>query len=374
MASIERRENGYLVRLTQAGERKSILMPSRAAAHELVALLDHGLPWEQAVQQEPDEALPDLSFSVVGQAYLRDRARRLSPSTLQIHGRSLDLLARFAAEAAGPNLQPDVTMLSRKMLAAGWEWLLDPNTGRHGRARNPTTARRHIELWQIFWAWVFDHDDYHALVPRARTIDLPAQPTPLPIAPTFDEIDAMIGALASTPKVPAWLHRLALLARYTGGRRTELLLLPWTAVDERRGALRFEAATTKGGYGGRAVPIHPGLQALFKSWPRTTPTVVGAPHCPDPNKDELHVGRGLRRAWARAGVDKSVWVGHPLHSMRAAVRTYLVQQLVHPDVIDAVLGHQGRGTGGRHYTDRGRLWLRLVEAVATIPLHPGAQA
>jgi integrase len=346
------------------------MVPSRKEADQVVRALKNGEDWAAATAfLDPTPAgAPDLSIAAVGQAYLRDRSRTLARSTLLLQARSLDLLNRFVGEQTTAT-PPAVTMMSKALLALGWEWLLDPRSGRHGRGRLPQSAKRHLETWQAFWAWVHEQDAYNPLVPRARTIELPASPGPMPCAPTFEEVDAMIHALATGQKSQAWLVRLAFLARYTGGRRTELLLLPWSAVNERTRALKIAPATTKGGYGGRMIPIHPKLGELLATWPRDTPTVVGAPPFEGVSQDGLHISRGLRRAWTRAGVSKDAWGGHPLHSLRACMRTHLAQASVHPDVIDAVMGHQGFGTGGRHYTDRARLWPRIVEAVGLVPDH-----
>jgi integrase len=370
-ATIEPRARGFLVRWRGEGRRESVQLDSFTKASELKELLSNGTGWDDALAtlQARDEVQVDLTISAVGQAYLRDRARRLAKTTLVFHARSLDLLNRFLGERSRGEGLPTVKQLSREVLADGWEWLLDPATGRHGRGRIPTTARRHIELWQLFWEWTHEQDAYNPLVSRPRKIDLPASPQVLPIAPTFEEVDAMIDALATGQKAREWMLRLALLARYTGGRRTELLLLPWTAVNLKAGSIRIDPTITKGGYGGRIIPIHPGLAELLHTWPRETESVVGSPDPQPIHQDNLGISLKLRRAWTRAGIDSSSWAGHPLHSLRATVRTHLVQQLIHPDIIDTLLGHKAGGTGSRHYTDRARLWPRLVEAVAVVPTY-----
>ncbi len=116
-------------------------------------------------------------------------------------------------------------------------------------------------------------------------------------------------------------------------------------------------------------PIHPLPAEALASWHRGGPWLVDAPPA-ERSGEARHLGRTLRRAWSRAGVPRNVWSGRPLHSLRAGVRTHLASSGVHPDVIDALLGHAGAGTGARHYTDRSRLWPLMVEAVATIPPHP----
>ena len=51
----------------------------------------------------------------------------------------------------------------------------------------------------------------------------------------------------------------------------------------------------------------------------------------------------------------------------AAVRKEMVCSGVHSDVIDALLGHAGQGSGGVYYTARGALWVSLENAVEKLP-------
>lgn len=73
-----------------------------------------------------------------------------------------------------------------------------------------------------------------------------------------------------------WTLRLALLARYTGGRRLELLQVRPADLNLAAGELWLRAETTKGQYGGRVIPLHPALLAFARGWMECE-TLVQAP-------------------------------------------------------------------------------------------------
>ncbi len=78
-------------------------------------------------------------------------------------------------------------------------------------------------------------------------------------------------------------------------------------------------------------------------------------------------GRGDRPgAWALANVPRERRQ-KPLHALRATFRTGLLFVGVPEIVIDFLIGHQLRGTGGRHYTASWALEERAREAVALVP-------
>jgi integrase len=198
------------------------------------------------------------------------------------------------------------------------------------------------------------------------------------VAATFDEFDAMLVELARAIRryglrtdegvAADWALRVALVARYTGARRTAILQLRWEDLDLDRAKLTLPSEITKGGYGGRVVPLHPALAAEVETWERLGSSVAAAPSLELTGRG--HVDRTVRRAWARAGVRGAVWQGQPLHVARKTIRSSMAASGVQPDVIDCYLGHAGVGTGGRSYTDRTWLWAPMVKAVAEIPPHP----
>lgn len=339
-----------------AGAQHWRTCPDRATALELERQIEaaHALGRDWAPDAPARRGAPALA--VVTEAYLRDRARTLAPRTLTRYAEALDQLLLFA----GPRTVAD---MSRQLLADGWIWLAAPEQGRHGRARSAETVRQLIEVWSLCWEWAHDHDEFGEHTPRPRRIETPRRTRSSPTAPTWADVDAMLAELDRL--APAWACRLAWLARFTGERRSALLQVRWSDLDLNRAALTIPDEVTKGGYGGRVVPLHDQLLAALRDWPREGPTIVAAPAAELTGRG--HCDRTLRRAWRRAGVPESRWQGQPLHAMRKTVRTWLAAQAVAADVIDAFLGHAGQGSGGRYYTDRAHLWPALVEAVKKIP-------
>lgn len=352
-----------------------------------------GIDWE------PQGPRALYALSDAGDRYLKHCAtvRELAPRTVLRYAESLDLLSRYLEEQDGKR-RWTVGDLSKELAEGWWVWLRTPATGRHGQQRAVSSARKHVEVLigarHGLWAWCRGQTDLREDTPEQLPVDLPSRPRPSarPL-PTWAEWDAMLGALTGTAKVEGahavgrrvraaheaeartWLWQLAVLARYTGGRREELLLARWEHVDLERASLFLPAQTTKGGYGERVIPLHSSLVEELAGWGRREARVIAAPpEALDVEDDKAHIGRTLGRAWKRAGVHDSVWKRRPLHVARHLLRTHLVRVGTQPDVIDALLGHAGEGTGGRTYTHRPELWPELVEAVASIPTVGQARA
>lgn len=96
--------------------------------------------------------------------------------------------------------------------------------------------------------------------------------------------------------------------------------------------------------------------------------VVGAPDAEFSGRG--HVDRTVRRAWERAGVDRSRWHGRPLHCARHMLETELGPQ-VPAAVLNWYIGHADVGVGPRTYRDRGmyaeRLWPQLQALAEAVP-------
>lgn len=364
MPSLTRRGESWLLRYYPLGSERQV---SRSYATEEVAR-EHIREIERAHDRGehwiPPELRPDPRLGAVAEAYLKDKARTLEAKTLIRYSEALDLFLRFLEEREPrPWTLRD---LNKRLLQEGWDWLLLPGGARHGLTRQPTTAIKIVEVWQLFWEWAADQEDWEDLCPRPRRIEMPARPTPDPIAPSWEEYDRMLMALGETAS--PWVARIALVARFTGLRRMTLLRLPWRAILEDR--LKISPHLMKGEYSGLELPLHPWIASELARWRRPQALhVVGAPAAELTGRG--HVDRTLRRAWLRAGVDAEVWQGQPLHCVRAAIETTLSGVATPQQVIDLVLGHAGQGTGQRHYRDRARLikllWTSLGEAVARIP-------
>lgn len=308
-------------------------------------------------------------------AWLIEEAPRLSAATLRRYAEHVEQLLGWLAATGRP---ATVASLSRATLA-DWRTAMLEQPGRHGRPRSPATVSKAVQAVSVWWTWAEESERWPD-VPRARRLRRLA-PRPAPVqAPSWAQVDAMLGELARTAATyadrtpeeasPGWIVRLALLARMTGGRRTELLRLSWADYDLERGLLVFRPETTKGGYGGRAVPVSPLLAGWLATWRTETPasSIVGAPRAELLGRG--HADRLARRAWARAEVPRGLWHARPLHAMRRCLRTHLVTVGTQADVIDAILGHAGQGSGGRHYTARAALLVPARVALATVPAPP----
>lgn len=358
---------------TREGKVRTKRCPSARIARDLAEQVNRALlltgewspPDERPALPRPAEGRePDLDLDLVAVAgaWLEDQRRTLARRTLENYALYMDLLEGWA-QASAPGRAVQLGELSRAWLTQGWAWLLEPAQGRHGRARSPATAAKIVEVWVLLWRWAADSDDYAAHCPPPRSIALPRRPAPSPLAWTWGQAAACLAELRAT--APAWTVRVFELAWYLGERRDALCRLEWSAVEWSRRRLVVPAEITKGGAGGRVVPLHPELLERLRSWGPSTGPIVGAP--PLELTGRGHVDRTIRRAWRRSGVPAEVWSGQPIHGARACLRTHLAARNVSGQLIDAYLGHKTPGTGGRHYTDRAALVGPLRAVVELIP-------
>lgn len=368
MPSITRRGDNFLLRYYELdGRQRSRSYTSRAAVLADIAEIETA--HDRRSEWIPPEDRPVPDYGEIGEvirAYLTAQVLTFADSTMIRYGEALELLLRFL-EVLKPGWRWTLLDFKRDLFAQGWTWLATPATARHGRRRSDVTIAKIIEVWELMWIWAADSDQWGDLTPRPRRLEKPDRPTPEPNAPTWSEWDQMMVALATAQKAAWWSVQLALLARFLGERRTALLLLTGDAFDLARGRVRIPGHITKGGYGGREVPIHPWLADELRTWnlQRDIP-VIDAPTLELTGRG--HADRNLRRAWLRAGIDEEVWAGQPIHAARMMIETQLGLSNTPQAIIDAYLGHQSQGTGGRHYRDRRRqVWGPMVAAVATIP-------
>ncbi len=364
--SRDKRTGTWIVRWRDAeGNSRSRSHKTVGDAETLLAALEAGD--DPARPRKDDKREQGTLITEVLATYLRVEGMRFAPRTLTSYATALDLFLTFLAErriVRAPGL-------SRALLEDYRVWLGTPQGA--GPARAPNTIAKICQVAELAWEWAADADRWSD-IPRSRRLKHKIV-RPQPSAPSLAEVDAMIRCLSATHqawshRAPAktasdWIVRLAILARYTGERRSALLQLRWSHLDLARGAVQIPNEITKGGYGGRTVPLHPDLANRLRDWPRLGPTIVAAP--PLELTGRGHCDRNIRRAWVRAGVPEERWTGQPVHAARKSLRTTLVAAGVQADVIDAFLGHSGEGTGGRSYTDRAHLWPAMVAALATIP-------
>lgn len=291
--------------------------------------------------------------------YIDDRARSSASRTLVRIGESLD----YAKTLWGPELE--LSGLTKQHLAELWAHLRDPSTSRYGKQRSLDTCRKHVEEVQRWWAWAARDERFEKDSPLPRTIDLPRDPLKLPTAPTWAECDRMIGALSVE-----WQRRAAVLARFTGARSHELVSLDWRYVDLDQGQIRWRHAITKGGYGGRVVPIPPPLARELAGWGKRDGLVFGGSAA-----SEAHMRDDFSRAWKRACVPEDRWFRQPTHAFRKAIETELRARGVPHEILNVYVGHKDTSVAGRHYADPRWAWAPMVAAVeliAPIDLTPRA--
>lgn len=353
------------------GRQRQRTEASRHLAHQravdVAEALARGRDWSPEPVRE--RAVEHPALGEVARAFLPDLVTRSAPNTVRSYARALDEWLTWLGHQAG---EPSSEALSLSMLQDYRAHLLHA-PGRHGRARNPRTVQKLVEPVQLFWSWADASGRWEAL-PRPRELPPLRRVAPMRRAASWWQVDRMLGGLraveayqvarAPVGVAPDWTLRLALLARYTGGRRLELLQVRPTDLNLAAGELWLRPETTKGQYGGRVIPLHPALAALAAGW-REGPTLVQAPALELTGRG--HADRNVRRAWERSGASEAVWAGQPLHSMRRTMRTHLVRVGVHRDVVDLLLGHAHQGTGGRVYTDVQALWPAMRRAIHTVP-------
>ncbi len=372
MANLEKRGRGWRIRWRQIEDGREVnkslqlqgLKSDAEAVRQEITNAVKLRGWWAPEGPPPPPAEP-LTPATTMVEYLLDAERRLSPRTAR---RYAGMLQAFREWMEAQELtHADLT----RSLLTRYEAHLRGPTGRHGRPRSEETATKHLEAVELWWAWAYDRAEEEGWegIPSPRRLQKPRRIRRRPKAPTWDEMDRCIAACQVD-----WHRRVALIARYLGLRRSECLLLEWHDFDDDLSAVEIPPEITKGGSGGRRVPIPAGLKAELAGWGVREGPVVNAP------EQERASARGsgnrgaidkhLRRAWKRARVRPAVWKGQPVHAFRKGLRSGLVAAEVPEIVIDWYIGHQNAGTGARDYTDPDvATWHRLVKAVAKIPPH-----
>lgn len=150
--------------------------------------------------------------------------------------------------------------------------------------------------------------------------------------------------------------RLAVVMRCTGMRRGAAALLTWADLDLAAGEITVRPETTKGGYGGRRVPLAPALLELLEAWPREE-LVCGAV--------APHVHKAFSRAWGLTDAPPALWRQRPTHALRKAFVTGLRARGADPDSVEFLVGHSIGAVKGA-YIDPAH-GLLLAEAVGKVP-------
>lgn len=370
MAWIEKTTDGYRIGWRQGGRdapKQYRAAPDKRTADALRRRIEQDLSLHGRVTiDDKEEAPPALCTRL--DAWLDAMQISLGHRTIAGYSDSCVLLLRFLADQQKRSADElPVTSLRRETLIAFQAWLLQD-----GRA-NSTVAKR-AQAIRLAWEWLYEGEDRRWLEAPPRKIATRKAPPARPIAPTWAEADACLEAcFEHDPRAP-WLYYFAVVARFTGLRRSEILLMKWEHVSLDGAFVLLQSETTKGGYSGRKIPLSPHLVKELLLLPNNGDWVVPAPEgerVAASGDGRGHVDRNMRRAWTRANVRNEVWQGQPCHAFRKTIQTELELARVRREVTEYLVGHQPTGTGGRYYLDAERgLWPELVEAVGKIPPLP----
>lgn len=150
-----------------------------------------------------------------------------------------------------------------------------------------------------------------------------------------------------------WFRMACELACYAGLRQGEVAGLMWSAVDFDRGLLMIDRSydgPTKSKHA-RSVPLAPDLATSLKRWRLATGAASGGLVVlmerrgydkPMPIDEEADLGKRVRRACKRAGVDPVTF-----HQLRHTAASHLAERVPLP-IVGAVLGHADPKTTARY--------------------------
>ena len=308
MAWIEKTRGGYRV-VWRVGGRAAARQwrgaPDKRTATELQRRIERDLALHGRVTiDDVPETPPALHARL--DAWLDALALSVGPRTVTSYSDAATLLLRWLVEATRRPVEDlPVTALTRDALVTWQAWLLDGG-------RTLTTVAKRAQAVRLAWEWLWEGADRRWLEAPPRKITTRKSSPPRPIAPTWAEADAVVAACYEHDARAPWLYPFALVARFTGLRRSEILLLEW--ADLAGGDLTIRGDTTKGGYSGRRVPVAPLLLDELGRLPRDPRWVVPAPageRVAAAGAGRGHVDRNMRRAWVRAGVAPAKFAALP---------------------------------------------------------------
>lgn len=354
MASIEKRGRFYTVRWKEHGvSRQRGRIPTHEAAkviqREVEIAVARGERWSG------DAGTAPTLEAAVG-AYLVDCARLYAPSTIARNG---------GAIARWQDAHPGATLASLTTEAIeAWH-------GHHvQRGASPIHAEREARALDGLLTWCAGQDDYAEHVRRRRPLRMPgAQPRLLATAPSWDQMDAAIGAARG------WYRDLFVVLRCTGLRGQQAMYLRWEHVDLTAATLTIppdhHGSKTRQERRGRIVPLAPVLVRELAGWGRREGWLIDKTQRPDKapaGSDDRRwpmdheAARGI---WTRAGVPQ-VDRQQPVHGFRRGFISGLAEAGVPEEHRKPLVGHSG-GVHGDVYTVWRVLEPHLRAAVAKVP-------
>ncbi len=361
MVSIERTHSGrYRVRWrNRSGSQVQRSCPNRATAAQLAReveiALALGRDWEPAAPRPKAPKLRD-----VAEVYIAHVARSRAPGTGEDYARKV---GRFLQHVGGdtPTTDLDVEVIEKyhdALRAAG--------------NLVPYTIHQHLRAALRFWRWAWESGRWEerlpsghlvSQIPRPAQYELQRLPPRVPRAPTWAQSAAMIQHLGT--RAP-WHRQACALMYYTGMRPSAAFQLDWADIDLGDAWLLLRPENTKGGYGGRKIPISAHLVEEMAAWSDRSGLVI--PRTKPWRGKSSNLNEATIRAWGRAQIPERARRGQSLKAFRKGMRTGLKAARVDETTIDYLLGHKGQGVGVRSYLDPELgIWDTAVEAVATIP-------
>jgi integrase len=363
MASHHEQSNGkWKVRWVEGGRRgrsRSITVSSERAALRLKVEIEDAL--DRHGRYEPRRAGGATAIGVIAGDYIVDCMRRCAAGTVANYAKYLELFKAWV----GPHTPAD--RLSFQLLSDYHLYMTDPANGRwqRGHVRKHNYVLKHFSVLEAMWefGWRRQARGEYTGVPQPDSLDLRRGPSPHKLAPTWSDMDAVIGVSKG------WLRDLYVVLRCTGLRVQQAMGLRWDDlhVDGRDGVLlhvRPELGKSAQEKRGRWVPLAPVLVDELAGWGRREGWVV---ECPRVYKDgrphRVARPRDASAAWTRAEVDERVWQGHPHHAFRSGFISSLKRAGADTEAVEFLVGHS-RGIREVYAAPDS---LPLLEAVRRVP-------
>lgn len=241
------------------------------------------------------------------------------------------------------------------------------------RGLSQNSAAKYLSIIHTAWQWLAADVADSSIVLPFMVIKVPRTPPPRRISATWEDMDRCIRLLSGVDR------RVAIVARFTGLRNSQLARLIWGDLLLERGELliRPELGKSSQERRGRIVPLSPHLLKILEGWaPRLRVTVPAYGfeqwEATQPLIERNVHGetfaircrtRKIGNAWKNVGCHQSVYSGRPLHAFRAGFITELQRTGANHLAICHLIGHSG-GLA-EHYVDP--YSLPLQEVVNQIP-------
>ncbi len=343
------------------------------------ALLEHG-HYELPIEEPEEEAVPEVpiaNLETASLAWLRWKETRCTAGSCEVYTQHARRLFAAVRKIRGvPKSNPiGVDLLSRDLVTQAvllWQ--------KEGLSESTVygLARSVLELWR--WA-SDDPAQWHGVPtpPREPKALLPRPPIYVaPPAPTLAEADACLRYL---PLDATQSRRIGTFMRFTGLRVHQVAAIRRQDLDLEARTLTITTGKSRAEKAAhRTVPIARHLLNEIGGWVAgVAPGGLLFPRWGLESEDKPASIRPelFRAAWEEATrfneAREIAWkpanrkTGRPEHAFRACFQAVLRELRASEEVIDALVGYQGRSTRDRHYAGHDSLLDRMREAVDGLP-------